>query len=92
MQYISTRGLESSFSFSDILFEGYAEDGGLYVPAAFPKGHSLDEVTEEQLQRVVDLINNRPRRILDYETPQEVFNRALNYQQRRIQSQNLSPV
>lgn len=37
MQYISTRGLESSFSFSDILFEGYAEDGGLYVPAAFPK-------------------------------------------------------
>ena len=31
MQYISTRGLESSFSFSDILFEGYAEDGGLYV-------------------------------------------------------------
>ena len=58
----------------------------------FPKGHSLDEVTEEQLQRVVDLINNRPRQILDYETPQEVFNRALNYQQRRIQSQNLSPV
>ena len=31
MQYISTRGLESSFSFSDILFEGYAEDGGCTV-------------------------------------------------------------
>ena len=58
----------------------------------FPKGRSLDEVTEEQLQCVVDLINNRPRQILDYETPLEVFNRALNYQQRRIQSQNLSPV
>lgn len=43
MQYISTRGLESSFSFSDILFEGYAEDGGLYVPAVFPKvdAHTL---------------------------------------------------
>lgn len=58
----------------------------------FPKGQSLEETTEEQLQRVVDLINNRPRRVLGYETPLEVFNRALNYQQRKLQSQNLTPV
>ncbi len=37
MKYISTRGQGTSLSFSDILFEGYAADGGLYVPAQFPK-------------------------------------------------------
>ena len=42
MKYISTRGQGTSLSFSDILFEGYAADGGLYVPAAFPK---VDEHT-----------------------------------------------
>ncbi len=37
MQYISTRGSTVPRSFSDILFEGCAEDDGLYVPAHFPK-------------------------------------------------------
>ena len=43
MKYISTRGQGTSLSFSDILFEGYAADGGLYVPAQFPKvdAHTL---------------------------------------------------
>lgn len=40
----------------------------------FPKGQSLEGVTEEELQRAVDLLNNRPRQILDHQTPLEVFN------------------
>ena len=37
MQYISTRGEAPLRTFRDIIFEGYAPDGGLYVPAEFPK-------------------------------------------------------
>ncbi len=37
MQYISTRGSNAGKTFADILFEGYAEDGGLYVPERYPK-------------------------------------------------------
>lgn len=37
MQYISTRGEAPLQAFRDIIFEGYAPDGGLYVPAEFPK-------------------------------------------------------
>ncbi len=37
MHYLSTRGQADSASFSDILIEGLARDGGLYVPQKWPK-------------------------------------------------------
>ena len=37
MNYISTRGGGAPRSFSDILLEGLAPDGGLYLPEAYPR-------------------------------------------------------
>ncbi|TSC86176.1 MAG: threonine synthase [Parcubacteria group bacterium Gr01-1014_8] len=37
MHYISTRGLSEPRSFMNILLEGLAPDGGLYVPVGYPK-------------------------------------------------------
>jgi threonine synthase len=37
MKYISTRGDPTERGFSDILLEGLAPDGGLYLPKAYPK-------------------------------------------------------
>ncbi|HEX6705521.1 MAG TPA: threonine synthase [Albitalea sp.] len=37
MKYISTRGDRSERAFCDILLEGLAPDGGLYLPAHYPK-------------------------------------------------------
>jgi transposase, IS30 family len=39
----------------------------------FPKGTNFRIVKPETLIRVVDLINHRPRKSLDYRTPYEVF-------------------
>jgi transposase, IS30 family len=39
----------------------------------FPKGTKFKLVKPQQLQRVVDLINHRPRKSLDYRTPYEVL-------------------
>jgi transposase, IS30 family len=39
----------------------------------FPKGTNFKIVKPEALQRAVDLINHRPRKSLDYQTPYEVF-------------------
>ncbi len=39
----------------------------------FPKGTNFKIVKPEALERVVDLINHRPRKSLDYRTPYEVF-------------------
>ncbi len=37
MQYISTRGHATKQSFCDILLEGLAPDGGLYLPVCYPQ-------------------------------------------------------
>lgn len=36
MQYISTRGVAPSLGFADVVLEGLATDGGLYVPQSWP--------------------------------------------------------
>ena len=40
----------------------------------YPKGMDLSEVNKEELQHILDLMNNRPRKCLDYKTPTEVMN------------------
>lgn len=37
MKYLSTRGDQTGRHFSDILLEGLAPDGGLYLPTAYPQ-------------------------------------------------------
>jgi len=39
----------------------------------FPKGCDFTKVSDEDIQRVEDLINNRPRKCLGWKTPLEVF-------------------
>ena len=39
-----------------------------------PKGKSFEDLTQKQLDRIVDLLNNRPRKCLGYRTPREAFN------------------
>lgn len=40
----------------------------------FPKKTSLTHVTQRQVDRAVEILNNRPRKRLGYRTPSEVFN------------------
>ena len=42
MKYISTRGDQTERRFCEILLEGLAPDGGLYLPVAYPK---VDDTT-----------------------------------------------
>jgi len=39
----------------------------------FPKGSSLEDITVEQVMAVQDKLNHRPRKILGFKTPYEVF-------------------
>lgn len=39
-----------------------------------PKGKCFDEVTKEDLMRIEVLLNNRPRKVLNFMTPLEAFN------------------
>ncbi len=39
----------------------------------FPKGSSFEKVTEAQVQSAVNSLNHRPRKIMGFKTPFEVF-------------------
>jgi len=64
MKYISTRGDQAERSFSEILLEGLAPDGGLYVPKYYPRvngftlarwrGLSYQQLAYEVLSLFVD--------------------------------------
>ena len=49
MFYLSTRGYSQRQRFCDILLEGLAPDGGLYLPHSYPL---LDKTRLEQLRLV----------------------------------------
>ena len=39
----------------------------------FPKGYDFRSLTQAQLDVVIDLLNDRPRKCLGWKTPREVF-------------------
>jgi threonine synthase len=74
MKYLSTRGDPTRRGFSDILLEGLAPDGGLYLPEAYPRidaptlarwrGLSYAELAFELLSLYIDDIAPRELRAL----------------------------
>jgi len=54
---------------------GTSENTNGLLRQFFPKGSSFDTVTQEDIDRACSLINNRPRKRLNYFTPNEIFNK-----------------
>lgn len=42
----------------------------------FPKGMELTDLTEDQVQRAAERLHHRPRKVLGFRTPHEVFFRV----------------
>ena len=82
MQYVSTRGRATARRFTEILLEGMAPDGGLYVPAEIPQVRISDlrklsypELAFEILSRFMDDVADLRRIVFDTYTAQ-VFGSA----------------
>ena len=52
---------------------GLNENTNGLIRQFFPKGKDLSEVTDEEIQTVMDKLNNRPRKCLEFKTPNQVF-------------------
>ena len=77
MQYVSTRGRAPARRFSEILLEGLAADGGLYVPAEIPeigisplRGLSYPELAFAILSKFMDDVPDLRRIVFDTYTAQ----------------------
>ena len=44
----------------------------------FPKGTDFHKVTRKEVKRAQHLLNGRPRKTLDWQTPYEVFNQLIH--------------
>lgn len=56
---------------------GSNENGNALIRRFIPKGRSFDDITEDTLQRIQDWINSLPRRILRYQSSNEVYEQYL---------------
>lgn len=57
---------------------GGNENCNLWIRYYFPKGTDFSTITDEELRDVEWELNNRPRKRLNFKTPQEVFTEYLN--------------
>lgn len=68
--------LDSNFYFAHPYHaweRGLNENTNGLIRQYFPKSMCLDTITVDQVQWVMDRLNNRPRKTLGYQTPNEVF-------------------
>jgi len=58
MKYMSSRGLESGLTFEQVLFSGYARDGGLYFPESIPtlSKEDLEEWSKLTYPQIVERV------------------------------------
>ena len=52
---------------------GLNENTNGLIRQFFPKGKDLVEITDAQIQEVMDKLNNRPRKCLGFKTPNQIF-------------------
>ncbi len=70
--------LETSFYFATPYHSwerGLNEHTNGLVRQYLPKNKRFDEVSAGNLKKIENLLNNRPRKVLNFSTPEEVFNR-----------------
>jgi threonine synthase len=61
MKYLSTRGHQDRLGFSDILLEGLAPDGGLYMPESYP------QISDAELSRLRSVLKAQGYAALAFE-------------------------
>jgi len=67
------------------------ENSNVLIRHYFPKGLDFSKVTKKELKRVQDELNERPRKVLDWKTPKEVFEEYILQKIASIKIFNLFP-
>lgn len=76
-----SQSLETDFYFATPYHSwerGLNEHTNGLVRQYLPKNKRFDEVSADNLKEIEKLLNNRPRKVLDFSTPEEVFNHLSN--------------
>jgi len=58
--------------------KGTVENTFLRLRRFIPKRSSLEKYTDQQISAIIDIMNNTPRKCLEFRTPKEVFNEQIS--------------
>src|SRR3989338_10739983 len=56
---------------------GTSENTNMLIRDFFPKGTDFSKISEKKLQEIQDMLNDRPRKVLNWFTPNEVFTKIV---------------
>ena len=56
---------------------GTSENTNMLIRDFFPKGTDFTKISDAKIQKVQDMLNDRPRKVLNFYTPNEVFTNAV---------------
>ena len=59
--------------------KGTNENSNGLLREFYPKHMDLSKTNEKEVQRVIELLNNRPRKCINYKTPKELFDENIAY-------------
>ena len=57
--------------------KGGVENGNGLIRQYFPRTTDMNTISDKQVQKVQELLNDRPRKGLDYQTPNEIANKLI---------------
>lgn len=58
--------------------KGTNENSNGLLREYYPKGMDLSKTNNNELKQKLDLLNNRPRKCINYKTPNELINNFIN--------------
>ena len=65
-------------------FRGSNENTNGLIRQYLQKGTDLSSISQPELNDIANRLNTRPRRVLGYQTPQEVFAKLLQLEQQKF--------
>ena len=74
------KGLNCNMYFADPYCawqKGTNENSNGLLREFYPKQMDLSQTNEKEVQQVIELLNNRPRKCINYKTPNELFKEYL---------------
>lgn len=57
--------------------KGAVENGNGVIRAELPRNYDIAKLKQKHLSKLIEEINNRPLKCLDYKTPQEIFQQSI---------------
>jgi IS30 family transposase len=80
-EFLNSDGIKEALNCEEVYYahpyssweRGSNENGNRMLRRFIPKGTDLNELTEAELQKYEDWINNYPRRLLNYKTANEMY-------------------